>query len=159
MSSLTIGVGGDFYMATEYYGTLSASSYDYFSGMIYPNDPEAVGETKTAILTFSFEDESGAEHTLEYEFDVLICEEQETTYFDDTSYMGNDYYFDDEFTVDADSSNVSESSLSNVAKIAIGIGVGIIIIVIIVVVVAVIRNKKKKAILDGLGDDDDDDDE
>ncbi|MCD7889475.1 MAG: hypothetical protein LUG23_06130 [Oscillospiraceae bacterium] len=159
MSSLTIGVGGDFYMATEYYGTLSASSYDYFSGMIYPNDPDAVGETKTAILTFSFEDESGAEHTLEYEFDVLICEEQETTYFDDSSYMGDDYYFDDEFAVDADSSDVSESSLSTVAKIAIGVGAGIVAIVIIVVVVAVIRNKKKKALLDGLDDDDDDDDE
>ncbi|MCD7803795.1 MAG: hypothetical protein LUH03_01385 [Oscillospiraceae bacterium] len=159
MSSLTIGVGGDFYMATEYYGTLSASSYDYFSGMIYPNDPDAIGETKTAILTFSFEDESGAEHTLEYEFDVLICEEQETTYFDDSSYMGDDYYFDDEFAVDADSSDVSESSLSTVAKIAIGVGAGIVVIVIIVVVVAVIRNRKKKALLDGLDDDDDDDDE
>ena len=157
MSSLTIGVGGDFYMATEYYGTLSASSYDYFSGMIYPNDPDAVGETKTAILTFSFEDESGAEHTLEYEFDVLICEEQETTYFDDSSYMGDDYYFDDDFSVDADSSNVSESSLSTIAKIAIGVGAGVVLIVIIVVVVLVIKNKKKKSLLDGLDDDDDDD--
>ncbi|MCC8196058.1 MAG: hypothetical protein LIO49_04525 [Ruminococcus sp.] len=156
MSSLTIGVGGDFYMATEYYGTLSASSYDYFSGMIYPNDPDAVGETKTAILTFSFEDESGAEHTLEYEFDVLVCEEQETTYFDDSSFMGDNYYFDDDFTVDVDSSNVSESSLSTVAKIAIGVGAGVVVIAIIVVVVIVIKNKKKKALLDGLDDDDDD---
>ncbi len=159
MSSLTIGVGGDFYMATEYYGTLSASSYDYFSGMIYPNDPDAVGETKTAILTFSFEDESGAEHTIEYEFDVLICEEQETTYFDESEYWGDDYYFDDDFSVDVSGDNVSEGSLSTVAKIAIGVGAGVVVIVIIVVVVAVIRNKKKKALLDGLDDDDDDDDE
>ena len=90
MNSLTISVGGDFYMATNYYGTLSASSYDYFSGMIYPNDPDAVGETKTAILTFSFEDDSGAEHTLGYEFDVLICEEEETSYYDESDYMGDD---------------------------------------------------------------------
>jgi len=156
MSSLTIGVGGDFYMATEYYGTLSASSYDYFSGMIYPNDPDAVGETKTAILTFSFEDELGAEHTIEYEFDVLICEEQETTYFDESEYWGDDYYFDDDFSVDTGSGNVSEGSLSNVAKIAIGVGAGIVVIVIIVIVVAVINNKKKKALLDGLDDNDDD---
>ncbi len=159
MSSLTIGVGGDFYMATEYYGTLSASSYDYFSGMIYPNDPDAVGETKTAVLTFSFEDESGAEHTLEYEFDVLICEEQETTYFDDSSYMGDDYYFDDDFSVDVSGGNVSESSMSNVAKIAIGVGAGVVVIAIIVVVVLVVKNKKKKSLLDGLDDDDDDDDD
>lgn len=159
MSSLTIGVGGDFYMATEYYGTLSASSYDYFSGMIYANDPDAVGETKTAILTFSFEDESGAEHTLEYSFDVLICEEQETSYYDESDYMGEDYYFDDEFYVDAGSDNVSEGSLSTIAKIAIGVGAGVVVIAIIVVVVIVIKNKKKKSLLDGLDDDDDDDDE
>ncbi|MCD7822930.1 MAG: hypothetical protein LUG86_02760 [Oscillospiraceae bacterium] len=160
MSSLTIGVSGDFYMATEYYGTLSASSYDYFSGMIYPNDPDAVGETKTAILTFSFEDESGAEHTLEYEFDVLICEEQETTYFDDSSYMDDDYYFDDEFSVDASGDNISDGTgLGLPVKIAIGVGAGVIAIVIIVVAVAVINHKKKKALLDGLDDDDDDDDE
>lgn len=159
MSSLTIGVGGDFYMATEYYGTLSASSYDYFSGMIYPNDPDAVGETKTAILTFSFEDESGAEHTLEYEFDVLICEEQETTYFDDSEYWGDDYYFDDDFSVDTSGDNVSEGSLSTVAKIAIGVGAGVVVIAIIVIVVVVINHKKKKALLEGLDDDDDDDDE
>ncbi len=159
MNSLTISVGGDFYMATNYYGTLSASSYDYFSGMIYPNDPDAVGETKTAILTFSFEDDSGAEHTLEYEFDVLICEAEETSYYDESDYMGDDYYFDDEFYVDADSSNVSEGSLSTVAKIAIGVGAAVVVIAVVVVVIVIIRNKKKKALLDGLDDDDDDDDE
>ena len=74
MTALGIGVEGDFTMPTQYPGSLGASSYDYFSGTITPVDPTAVGQTKQAILFFTFEDSAGAEQKIEYPFDVTITE-------------------------------------------------------------------------------------
>ena len=74
MSALAISVEGDFEMPTQYVGSLGASSYDYFSGNIMPVDPTAVGETKTAILVFTFTDAADNEKRIEKPFDVMITE-------------------------------------------------------------------------------------
>ena len=158
MTNLSVSVEGDFNMPTQYVGTLAASSYDYFSGMIYPNDPTAVGETKTAILVFTFEDASSNEQRVEYPFDVLICEE---TVVDDPS-MGGDIGGDIGTLLPVDpgmpgmtDDTVSEG-LPTWAKYLIYIGAPVLVIAVIVVIVVVVKKKRKAALL---ADDDDDDDE
>lgn len=74
MSSLAISVEGDFEMPVQYVGTLGASSYDFFSGYITPAPGAEIGDTKTALLVFTFEDAAGEEQRIEYPFDVVITE-------------------------------------------------------------------------------------
>ena len=158
MTNLSVSVEGDFNMPTQYVGTLAASSYDYFSGMIYPNDPTAVGETKTAILVFTFEDASSNEQRVEYPFDVLICEE---TVVDDPS-MGGDIGGDigTRLPVDPGMPGMTDDTVSEGlptwAKYLIYIGAPVLVIAVIVVIVVVVKKKRKAALL---ADDDDDDDE
>ncbi len=161
MTALGIGVEGDFTMPTQYPGSLGASSYDYFSGTITPVDPTAVGQTKQAILFFTFEDSAGAEQKIEYPFDVTITE---------TSTMGGGDMGDmgmgmgmgmgadnmmpvdpnmtyDEFGNPVMAEDVEQSAgLPLWAKIAIPAAAALAVIIIIVVIVK--KVKAKKAALD-----------
>ncbi len=158
MTNLAVSVEGDFNMPTQYLGTLAASSYDYFSGTIYPNDPTAVGETKTAILVFTFEDASSNEQRVEYPFDVLICEEpviNDPTMGGDI--IGGDMGMDTPI-VDPGMPGYSDGTVSeglpSWAKYLLYIGVPAVVIAAVAVVVVVVVKKKRKAAL--LADDDDD---
>lgn len=168
MTALGIGVEGDFTMETQYPGTLAASSYEYFQGTIVPVDPTAVGQTKTAILFFTFEDSAGVEQRIEEKFDVTITET--STMGGDmmggdmmggdmtgdmgwdimTPEMGGDITYD-EFGNPVSGDNVEEGGLPLWAKIAIPSAIGVIAVIVIVVVVKKVKAKRRS--------DDEDDDE
>lgn len=165
MTALGIGVEGDFTMPTQYPGTLAAASYEYFQGTITPVDPSAVGQTKTAILFFTFEDSAGVEQRIEEKFDVTIT---------DTSTMGGDMMggdmmggdmmgegmgWDDpgmavdpgmmgdveydEFGNPVSGDKVEQSRLPLWAKIAIPSAIGLAAIIVIVVIVKKVKAKKE----------------
>lgn len=159
MTNLAVSVEGDFSMPTQYVGTLAASSYDFFSGTIIPNDPSAVGETKTAILVFTFEDASSNEQRVEYPFDVLICESMATDPGMGGDVIGGDGMGGD-IAVDPGMPGMTDDTVSEGlptwAKYLIYIGAPVLVIAVIVVIVVVVKKKRKAALL---ADDDDDDDE
>ena len=158
MTNLAVSVEGDFNMPTQYVGTLAASSYDYFSGTIYPNDPSAVGETKTAILVFTFEDASSNEQRVEYPFDVLICESMATDPGMGGDVIGGDGMGGD-IVVDPGMPGMgeeipAEGGMPNWAKYLLYIGAPVLVVAVIIVVAVVVKKRKAAKALD-----DDDDDE
>ena len=160
MSNLAVSVEGDFYMPTQYVGTLAASSYDFFYGQIYPNDPSAIGEMKQAILVFTFEDASSNEHRVEYPFDILICEgfvyDDSGMYGEEDIIYGPGVVFDpeefDDPSMSVDGESEGEGILPAWAWYAIGSGALVVIAIIIIVCVT---KKRKNALLDDYDDDDD----
>ncbi len=153
MTALAITVEGDFSMPTQYVGSLAASSYDNFSGTITPNDPSAIGETKHAVLVFTFEDAAGTEQRIEEPFDVTIVE---GTGMGDDLGMGGDWggemMYDptlpepgmefDEFGNPVSSDSVSEGGLPLWAKIAIPAAAALVVIIAAVVVVKKVKAKR-----------------
>lgn len=156
MTNLAVSVEGDFSMPTQYVGTLAASSYDFFSGTIIPNDPSAVGETKTAILVFTFEDASSNEQRVEYPFDVLICESMATDPGMGGDVIGGDGMGGD-IAVDPGMPGMgeeipAEGGMPNWAKYLLYVGVPVIAVAVIIVVVIVVKKRKAAKVLE---DDDD----
>lgn len=156
MTNLAVSMEGDFTMPTQYVGTLNASSYDFFNATITPNDPAAVGETKKAILVFTFEDASSNEQRVEYPFDVLVTEAAAVDPgFNGGMVPGGELPVDPGImdpgadmpmdpSVDA-SGEGTEGGLPSWAMYAIG--GGIILVVIAVIVIIVVVSKKRKAAL------------
>lgn len=152
MSALAISVEGDFVMPEQYVGSLAASSYDYFSGMITPVDPSAVGEVKTAILVFTFSDAADNEQRIEYPFDVMITEGamwggDDMMWGGDDMMWGGDigfedpgFYGDDFMPVDGD--GAENGGLQTWAKIAIPVCAVVVLAVIVVVVVKKVKAKR-----------------
>lgn len=159
MTNLSVSIEGDFTMPTQYVGTLNASNQDFFSGNITPVDPEAIGETKSAILVFTFEDASSNEQRVEYPFECTITEAMGGMMGDDPM-MGGDMPvmpgFDDPMMggdMPVDGEPTEGGFLAKIplwGKIAGGIAIPVIIIAVVVIIV---KAKKKKALLD---DDDED---
>lgn len=161
MTALGIGVEGDFTMATQYPGTLAAASYEYFQGTIVPVDPTAVGQKKTAILFFTFEDSAGVEQRIEEKFDVTITE---TSTLGGGDMMGGDMMGGDvmggmvtdpemmdapvEFDefgnpITADTTDQESGGLPLWAKIAIPSAIAVVAIVVIVIVVKKVKAKRE----------------
>lgn len=152
MSSLAVSVEGDFEMPTQYVGTLNASSYDYFSGMITPAPDMEVGSTGTAILVFTFEDASGEEQRVESDpFEMTITEGMSyggDDWGDDWGF-GGDWGMDfpdpmgpDGMPVDGEGVDGQGGGFPLWAKIAIPSVIAVIVIVAIVVVVKKVKAKK-----------------
>lgn len=154
MTNLAISVEGDFTMPTQYVGTLNASNQDFFSGNITPVDPEAIGETKTAILVFTFEDASSNEQRVEYPFDVTITEAMgggDMMGDDMMGFMPGGDFIDEPFGGDMPVNGGEGEEGGFFAKIPlwgkIGGGAAIVAVIVIVVVV-IVKAKKKKELLD-----------
>lgn len=148
MTSLSIAVEGDFTMPAQYVGTLAASSYDQFYGTITPNEDVKVGDTKTAILVFTFEDAAGNEGRLEYPFDVTVSESSGGDMMGDEmmgGMMGGDMPIMDDFMdpgmpVDGEGVDGEKAGLPTWAKIGIPA-----VVVIAAIIAAVVISKKVKA--------------
>ncbi len=154
MSNLAVSVEGDFSMPTQYVGTLGASSYDFFSGQIMPNDPSAIGETKQAILVFTFEDASSNEHRLEYPFEVLICEGftyEDPGMFEDPN-MGGDIGID--MPIIGGEEPIEDPEIAEKKLLGFdlwvwcAIGGGVVAVTVIIIVCCAISRKRKKELLD-----------
>lgn len=166
MTSLTISVEGDFEMPVQTIGTLAASSYDFFNGNITPVEGAKVGDTKTAILVFTFEDAAGEEKRIEEKFDVTIVEDTGMSDGMMDGMMGGadgmmggadgmmgGVVYDDwgvatpsvDGTVPAVGDNVDgeTSGLPLWAKIVIPSAIALIVIVVIVVVVKKVKAKRE----------------
>lgn len=148
MTSLSITVEGDFTMPTQYVGTLAASSYDQFGGTITPNEGANVGDTKTAVLVFTFEDAAGNEGRLEYPFDVEITESSGGDMMGGDmmgDMMGGDMPIMDDFMdpgmpADGDGVDSEKTGMPTWAKIGIPA-----VVVIAAIIAAVVISKKVKA--------------
>lgn len=148
MTSLSIAVEGDFTMPAQYVGTLAASSFDQFYGTITPNEDAKVGDTKTAILVFTFEDAAGNEGRLEYPFDVTVSESSGGDMMGDEmmgGMMGGDMPIMDDFMdpgmpVDGEGIDGEKAGLPTWAKIGIPA-----VVVIAAIIAAVVISKKVKA--------------
>ncbi len=162
MTNLAVSVEGDFTMSTQYVGTLNASSYDFFNGTIVPADGSNVGDTKQAILVFTFEDASSNEQRVEYPFEVTITESMGGA--GDSGMMGDDMMFDSGMmggdmidpgmmggNMSVDGGGVEQAGMSPALKW--GLIIGIPVVVLAVIIIAVVAVKKRK---DKLLDDDDD---
>lgn len=159
MTNLTATVEGDFNMPAQFLGTLNATNMNYFNGVIMPNDPTAIGETKQAVLVFTFEDASSNEQRVEYPFEMTIAEDAAPAPGDmqynpsgpgmDIDIVGPGY---EDPGMNANGGEVSEGGLPGWAKYAIGGGILAVIAVIIIVVVVVLKKRKSQ-------DDYDDDEE
>lgn len=162
MSALGISVEGDFSMDTQYPGSLAASSYDYFEGTMVPVDPTAVGETKTAILVFTFEDSAGAEKRIEKPFEVKIVEESTMGGMGDDMMMGGimeggdmswnvvgpempggDIQYDENGNPVSGEGVDQSGVLPLWAKIAIPAAAALIVIIVIVVIVKKVKAKRE----------------
>lgn len=144
MTSLSIAVEGDFTMPAQYVGTLAASSFDQFYGTITPNEDAKVGDTKTAILVFTFEDAAGNEGRLEYPFDVTVSESSDGDMMGGEM-MGGDMPIMDDFMdpgmpVDGEGIDGEKAGLPTWAKIGIPA-----VVVIAAIIAAVVISKKVKA--------------
>lgn len=154
MSALSISVEGDFEMPTQYVGSLGASSYDYFNGTITPVDPTAVGETKTAILVFTFTDAADNEKTQSYEFEVTITDSSSMDgdmmgdmWGEGMMWGGEDFGFDDpgmfgEVGMPVDGEGAENGGLPLWAKIAIPVGAVVVIGIVAGVVVKKVKAKR-----------------
>ena len=155
MSALSISVEGDFEMPTQYVGSLGASSYDFFNGTITPVDPSAVGETKTAILVFTFTDAADNEKRIEYPFDVTITETSgmggDMWGGDDMMWGGDgfdfpDYGFEDPMFgpdgMPVDGEGAEGTGLPLWAKIAIPVGAVVVLGIVAGVVVKKVKAKR-----------------
>ncbi len=156
MTNLSISVEGDFVMSTQYVGTLNASSYDFFSGTITPADPTAIGETKTGVLVFTFEDASYNEQRVEYPIEAVITESSMGGIVEDPSIGGGmDVGIDMPVYDDVIGGEVGEetsggflSGLPQAARLSIFIGVPALVVIIAAVVIATAIRKKKAKLYD-----------
>ncbi len=155
LTSLAISMEGDFTMATQNVGTLNASSADYFSGMITPVEGAQVGDVKTAILVFTFEDAAGEEKRKEETFEVTITESMVSDIGGieggDMSWsdpglggmggMGGMEFDENGMPITGDSVE-EQSGLPLWAKIAIPSAAAVIVLIVVIVVVKVVKKKK-----------------
>lgn len=146
MTNLAVSVEGDFTMPTQYLSTLGASSADFFNGMMYPVDASAVGETKKAVLVFTFEDASSNEQRIEYPFEVMITEAMNNSGNDDMMWS-DDPVYDPGESIPADSNDESDGTSASWKAYALYGGIGVVV-VIVIVVIAVIARKRKLALYD-----------
>lgn len=150
MTNLAVSVEGDFTMPTQYVGTLNASSYDFFSGSMLPVDASAIGETKHAVLVFTFEDASSNEQRVEYPFDVVITESNGG----DIGPVGDYEVMDPGMMdpgmepmdpgMDANGNGISDGKLPTWAKYTMFIGIPVVVIAAIVVAVVLIKKRREK---------------
>ena len=162
MTSLSIGMEGDFEMPTQYVGTLNASMADYFNGTITPKADAQVGDVLTAVLVFTFEDAAGEEKRKEETFEVTVTEAAggmggmggdmgDFGDFGDFGVMDPSIEYDENGMPISGDSVEESGGLPLWAKIAIPSAAAVLLIVIIVVVVKKVKAKKAS--------EDDDDDE
>lgn len=153
MTALTITCEGDFEMPQQFVGTLNASNMDVFSGTITPVEGAQVGDTKTAVLVFTFEDAAGSEQRIEEKFDVKIVEGSIGGDMMGGDMMGGDMMGGD-FTFDyggeigpdgmpVDGENTEEAGgLPLWAKIVIPAAIAVVVIIVIAVVVKKVKAKR-----------------
>lgn len=155
MNALTITCEGDFEMPQQFVGTVQGSNMDVFSGTIVPVEGAKVGDTKTAVLVFTFEDAAGSEQRIEETFDVSIVDgsvggDMGGDMTVDGGMMGGDLTFDygGEFGPDGmpvDGENTEEGGgLPLWAKIAIPAGIAVVAIIVIAVVVKKVKAKREE---------------
>lgn len=157
LDNFSICMEGDFTMerGDEYVGALMASSYDEYSGMIFPS---GTGE-QNGTLVLKFEDSTGTEQRIEQPFTVNISEQSFEEPIDEPMFpdegQGEIIDWDENgnpIFADADKSD----GLAWWAITLICVGGAIIVTIVIVIIV---KKVKKKKVLEEYDDDDYDDEE